>query len=309
MNEDGLQFAFIIYRTMGCSDESSTDDEQAEKILYHYPYDLSTNIQLNKVNMLEGLIEFSGKFSSEPLDVVVMDNCSWAFHECELDIWIIVGVSNDLKNNDHHSSFHSHRPNSFGLLHLLKRLQNRIYFLLGPISSSIRGKDDVGWKGLESIKTSRKQIRKLGLKLKQLQQDLETIQFRNRQSQTADSASQGEETVGVRSGDATEEDVVATICEVEAEIVSRGFELRGRLADDSSYLAGGVRRVLARFMKFYLSVSGDLLLATPSLFDGLRGIAYSSLGGVAACNTALIRVRQAVEVAGEAYACAGASLV
>ena len=90
--------AVIFDRTLGCADESATDAEQGEKILYYYPpyvtldqqvsllywptdYKLGlkkiviTNfcLQLTKVNMLEGLIEFSNKFSSEPLDIIVME--------------------------------------------------------------------------------------------------------------------------------------------------------------------------------------------------------------------------------------------
>ena len=33
----GVRYAMIIHRTMGCADESATDEEQAEKILYFNP--------------------------------------------------------------------------------------------------------------------------------------------------------------------------------------------------------------------------------------------------------------------------------
>lgn len=84
--------AAIFDRRLGCADESARDDELADKILYYYPTSTSLRDQVNefrcrlqwisqpvvlasqltKVNMLEGLIEFSNKFSAFPLDQIVM---------------------------------------------------------------------------------------------------------------------------------------------------------------------------------------------------------------------------------------------
>lgn len=77
---------------LGSMDESATDEEQGEKILYYYPRDVSvywqvcrfcssmiriTICQLSKMTMVESLMEFSNKFCPDPIDVVVMEvwNC------------------------------------------------------------------------------------------------------------------------------------------------------------------------------------------------------------------------------------------
>ena len=37
LQSSAVKYAMILHRQMGCADESSTDDEQAEKILFFYP--------------------------------------------------------------------------------------------------------------------------------------------------------------------------------------------------------------------------------------------------------------------------------
>ena len=61
----GVKFAMVVHRGMGCTDEASSDAEQAEKILYFHPTETSMNEKLTKINMLEGLIDFTSKFSTE----------------------------------------------------------------------------------------------------------------------------------------------------------------------------------------------------------------------------------------------------
>ena len=53
---------YVFYRSIGCNDESATDEEQGEKMLYSYPPGKSLNDQLGRVMMLEGLIDFTCKF-------------------------------------------------------------------------------------------------------------------------------------------------------------------------------------------------------------------------------------------------------
>ena len=87
----------VLHRTLGCSDESSTDEEQGERILYYYPEETNLFMQLSRLSLIEGMIEFAGKFSSEPIDFVMMENSIWAFFECEPNIWMVVAVSNENK--------------------------------------------------------------------------------------------------------------------------------------------------------------------------------------------------------------------
>ena len=85
----------IFHRDLGCSDESSTDEEQGERILYFFPRETSLFMQLSRLSMIEGLIGFAEKFSEEPIDVVVMENSTWAFYQCEHNVWIVLAVSNE----------------------------------------------------------------------------------------------------------------------------------------------------------------------------------------------------------------------
>lgn len=97
----------VFDRRLGCTDESATDEEQAEKILYYYPEDTSLYsqvrfllafaffhkncvqleneiihivlplFQLSRMTMIESLIEFSAKFSPDPIDIVLMEVCAF----------------------------------------------------------------------------------------------------------------------------------------------------------------------------------------------------------------------------------------
>lgn len=84
----------VFHRGLGSSDESATDEEQGEKILYYYPEDTSLYNQLSRMNLLEGLVDFSSRFSSEPIDVVVMKHMTYSFVLCEPDLWIVIGINN-----------------------------------------------------------------------------------------------------------------------------------------------------------------------------------------------------------------------
>ena len=77
MNEDTIGYLIVVHRALSCNDEAATLEEQSEKILYFYPEGTTLNDQLNKINMLEGLIEFTGKFSAERIDTVVMEKYTW----------------------------------------------------------------------------------------------------------------------------------------------------------------------------------------------------------------------------------------
>ncbi len=69
---DYFDHFIIIHRDIGSQDESSTDEEQGDKILFFHPEDTSLYNQLSKLIMLESLIEFNRKFSKHSLEFVVM---------------------------------------------------------------------------------------------------------------------------------------------------------------------------------------------------------------------------------------------
>lgn len=64
---------FVLSRGLGCIDDTASDEEQYQKILYYFPEDTPVPRQLQTANMCEGLIDFASRFSeNEDLDTVVM---------------------------------------------------------------------------------------------------------------------------------------------------------------------------------------------------------------------------------------------
>lgn len=63
----------VLSRELGCIDDTATDEEQYEKIVYYYPETTPISRQLQTANMCEGLIDFSTRFAeNEDVDTVVM---------------------------------------------------------------------------------------------------------------------------------------------------------------------------------------------------------------------------------------------
>lgn len=295
-----LKFLFIVHREMGCADESSTDEEQAEKILFSYPYNLSLYNQLTKINMLEGLIEFTNKFSSESLDSVVMESNTWSFLECEPNIWIMMAIDNGANIID------KHRPNSCAMKASLHHLYTSLSTFHGSLNSALGGVNGNGWKNLAFIQSMRKHTRKTNLKLKQQHQDLEILLTRERyliESQLTmkdtpidNIVDRKEEYIGIQSNSTTREQIELDIAASESDLAARNLKLLDMLNDRDFYIARHVRENLHRFMRFYLSVtSTDLMCMPPSCFSGLQGMTMFSLGAMPSCSSSLSRVRCAME--------------
>eukprot|EP01038_Epipyxis_sp_PR26KG_P009333 gene9333-12576_t len=204
LNEDNIQYLIVIHRKLGCNDEAASDNEQAEKILYYYPEHISIDNQLTKINMLEGLIEFSSKFSFDPLDSVVMERVTWGFYEAEKDLWIIIGVGNKPweSNSDNqdgwqenadigslHGFFYKHRVNINALNVTLKQLYHSYFVLNGFITEFLQGKllplIDItaqsepfgdGWSNIVNVQSIRKKIRKLQSQVLLETKDLNTLE-------------------------------------------------------------------------------------------------------------------------------------
>ncbi len=106
-----LDELYIIYRPIGCADESATDLEQGEKILFSYPPGRSLGAQLNRLVMLEGLIDFAAKFSSEDIDTALMDEKTWSFFQAEPGLWLIACSSVNSDSTQESGIIHNSNSN------------------------------------------------------------------------------------------------------------------------------------------------------------------------------------------------------
>ena len=129
--DDHLSCALVFHRKLGSEDESSTEDEQRERILFYYPPDVSISNQLNKLSMLEGLIDFSKKFSpKENIEYVDMENDIWGFLEVEPDIWIVVALKQSPIHNPTSNVLPFRQvPNGRAIVRTLQRMYQLYYTL------------------------------------------------------------------------------------------------------------------------------------------------------------------------------------
>lgn len=91
-----LSTLIFIHRELGSNDESSSDSEQIDKILYFYPESTPIHLQLAKCNMIEGMIDFFTRFTydDDSLENVLMDNHIWSFLRIDEhpSIWLVAAV-------------------------------------------------------------------------------------------------------------------------------------------------------------------------------------------------------------------------
>lgn len=272
MSSNATQFAFIVHRGMGCDDESATDEEQAEKILYYYPEGADLNEQLNKINMVEGLIDFATKFCVDSINTVVMQQYTWVFSECEKDIWIILAVDSQLTDHpDGLDLTFSHQPNSYAMETSVRNFYSSYYLTHGSIQQRLTGGSDDAVGPIENVKSLRKQIRKHRMRLRQELRDLQSLIDRAKtpDEPSGDSNEGPVEHMGIRAN-------TKTMAEVQQEIdISNDeiFTLSTRLQDalqSADYTPHVVRELLAKFMRWYLQ-SGDLDMHTSlSAMKGMR---------------------------------------
>ena len=106
-----LKKCVIFHRGLGSDDESATIEEGSERLLLYYSSKNTGNSssaftaeptvrheqqrQLSTVSMLESLIEFANKFSREMVQTVRMRDHTWAFFQCEPEIWMALSVRNE----------------------------------------------------------------------------------------------------------------------------------------------------------------------------------------------------------------------
>jgi hypothetical protein len=176
---------------LGCDDESASDDEQAEKILYFYPPSTPLERQLSRVTMIEGLIEFAGKFSPDSIETVLMEKQLWSFYPAEPDVWIVAAVQ--IAPDDDASGLTMHRADSLGLDAVVKKLYTFVSTFI--TAGSVNGHIDRDWERIMEVKQLRKRARKLRIRLRQEEQDCESIrrheELKNSKAAEQESAEEG----------------------------------------------------------------------------------------------------------------------
>ena len=86
--------SFIVFsRPLGSDDEAASLEEIVEKVLFFHPATASTNEQLARISICEGLIDFTSKFSpKDPVSVVHMRDHHYTFLQCEPGTWMVMIV-------------------------------------------------------------------------------------------------------------------------------------------------------------------------------------------------------------------------
>lgn len=244
MNNGPLSNAVVIHRQLSCIDESATDEEQQDKILYYYPEDTPLYQQLSKVTMLEGLIEFSGKFSSEPIQSVVMDNTTWVFCNCEKDFWIILGISNKYcPPSGAIDELFIQTPSDMGLYEIVCRMYGLYTTFFPRINNSLANQN--GWHIIQRVQSFRKAIRKQRLILKQQYQDKKCLEDRKEEEHEEDLS----ESLGIQRNKTTCEDLDRDIAGTKKAILDFTKQLENELMN---YPVRLVRESLSRYLRWFL---------------------------------------------------------
>jgi hypothetical protein len=120
------------------------------------------------------------------LDVVVLEHSTIAFVQCEPDFWIVMTCSHAAPDATagNPSIFYNHMPNGSGMKDAIVRMYRLFVNFFGEISTSLTGfrTDSVteenctaGWDAIETVHVARKSLRKLHLRLRQENADLEYL--------------------------------------------------------------------------------------------------------------------------------------
>lgn len=288
---------YVIYRPIGCEDESSTDEEQGEKILCSFPADQSLDRQLLRVGMLEGLIDFTGKFSKESINSVVMEKKVWAFMQPvgEEGLWFIAGAPVDSAPNTNakyrqQTIFQGHRPSGAGLVDGLNRLYEAFVMLRGGIIDIVNsGMDTIG-----KIAELRKKARKIGIRKRQEQLDYENIlrdmETHEKEGDDGKQGSDNKERVGLKNNEGVSLDALHTkLTDSTEEIQSLELELNALVASPAFVLTP-LRKNLRSLTQWFLQ-SRELHNCCGLL--GIGGMHYYTVGHPAFQSLTL--VRQAIE--------------
>ena len=287
-----IEELYVIYRPIGCDDEASTDEEQGEKILFSYPKQ-SLFQQLKRITMLEGLIDFTSRFSEQDIDTVAMEKHTWSFLQPEPGLWLVACASYGDISPDSEGEQHSPKVSGPGLVDALSRMYTAFVSFRGNVVHIIEGHENAGLNAINEVQGLRKKVRKIRRRLEQEELDYENIRHDSVRMNSSNVES-GEERVGIKASESlTVEQFQEAIDASNMEIASLEGQLT-ILVDPSSsspyFAVTSLRRALASFFHWYLD-SGEL--CHPNGLHGMGGMHYCTVGHPA--FQALTRVRQAVE--------------
>eukprot|EP00602_Paraphysomonas_sp_CaronLab_P007940 CAMPEP_0185035258 /NCGR_PEP_ID=MMETSP1103-20130426/26327_1 /TAXON_ID=36769 /ORGANISM="Paraphysomonas bandaiensis, Strain Caron Lab Isolate" /LENGTH=719 /DNA_ID=CAMNT_0027572263 /DNA_START=138 /DNA_END=2298 /DNA_ORIENTATION=+ len=249
--------------------------------------------------MVEGLMEFSGKFCPDPIEFVVMEKHIWGFYECEPNIWIVVSVENKngIIGTDTSTYYYKHSPCGVGLVDAIKKMYLVYASQMGAIERMISLNN--GWNSIEQVSTLRKRIRKFNRSCAQIEQDIEVL--KNRDSSVEDGSDMNSERrsehLGIRSGAATVEELELKYKEIQEDIEKNEEYLRDIISEDSCngdiktcrYTPKLVRRLLKSFLTWYIS-TGEFM--SVSGINSMWGMHFSPAGNPN--FHAVARIRKAI---------------
>lgn len=273
----------ILHRGLGCNDENASDSEQAEKILYYYPSNNGVD-RLKRLNMLEGLLDFTGQFVRDGcIETVIMKRSTIGFLLMEENIWMIASYDNTKAVSDISDEIDSkqgvYTPNPAGLTDIMIRIYRLFTTFHGNISGIIDKKPSYRTT-IEEIKHLRKSIRKL--KFREMQEDQDYNTIRN------DEGNEDADRIGIKANAKTlqelehERDLTKiAIMEQESKLVA--------LLQSPDYPLPLVYRLFDTFISWYIAC-GEV--AAPSLLHGMGGINYYPVGHPT--FQYLLRLRQAI---------------
>ena len=62
--DTGLEAALLYHTQLGCADESATEEEQLEKVLWYHPESDTPAERLERLSLCEGLSAFASAFAA-----------------------------------------------------------------------------------------------------------------------------------------------------------------------------------------------------------------------------------------------------
>ena len=313
----------ILSRRLGSDDESATLIEQNERLLMYIDQDTIYNnnndknnlninddddnnddnellSRLNKLSLVESLIDFSDKFSSEPIDVVILDNKTMAYLKAEPDLWIVITASNAKNNNDTKNKIgnntnntnnttttttttNNNNTNGSGLIDLLKLMYRSFTTFYGNINKLLGGSKGRGWETIKKVQEIRKCIRKLERDIIQAEEDYESL------TRVRDNDDNDEESFGIRQGTINISELKTNVTNYKQTLQSYNNELKclleqkkycyyGDNDNDNSqydYTPTYTKTILRHFFLWYIR-TGEV--SYPSALHGMTGIHYFPVG-------------------------------
>ncbi len=192
-----LNFVIIVHRKLGVEDESSSDAEVLDRILYFYPPHSSQKEQLSRMQMVEAMVEFGARMSDTGMNFITMQDSTVAFYECEPKCWLVASIKNEPDSSSSSSSgsysssssssagsmshscpyLFNHRPSGSGIISTLKRLYAAFATIHGSILNILKGDDNDGWNHIEVVRIARKRFRKTQIAHLEIVRQLENLEY------------------------------------------------------------------------------------------------------------------------------------